>query len=199
MNGPIIYDLSALFGLSPGFGSPVSGTLNFRPADVADLNAGNLYVNIHTSSFPGGELRGQIGMSSVHVVQLIGGAAVSGRDFGNRDSIPPTLTNFPGNQTIEATSAAGAVATYPSPTATDAVDSTPSVTCSPASGSVFPLGSTTVTCMASDDAGNSSSTGFQITVQDTTAPSLTLSPNLTREATVCREASKGFRYRDRVA
>jgi hypothetical protein len=30
------------------------------PADVADLLAGNLYVNIHTSGRPGGEIRGQI-------------------------------------------------------------------------------------------------------------------------------------------
>jgi len=30
------------------------------PARVADLKAGQLYVNIHTTNFPGGEIRGQI-------------------------------------------------------------------------------------------------------------------------------------------
>jgi hypothetical protein len=33
---------------------------NFLPALLADLLAGNLYINVHTSDFPGGEIRGQI-------------------------------------------------------------------------------------------------------------------------------------------
>src|SRR5205823_1879437 len=32
----------------------------FPAADVANLLAGNTYVNIHTPSFPGGEIRGQL-------------------------------------------------------------------------------------------------------------------------------------------
>jgi len=33
---------------------------NFLPALLADLLAGNLYINVHTNDFPGGEIRGQI-------------------------------------------------------------------------------------------------------------------------------------------
>ncbi len=55
---------------------------------------------------------------------------------------------------------------YTKPTATDNLDSSPTVTCTPASGSQFAVGTTTVTCTARDDAGNSSSRSFKITVID---------------------------------
>jgi hypothetical protein len=37
------------------------------PAQVADLMNGLSYINIHTSQFPGGEIRGQILPSTVAV------------------------------------------------------------------------------------------------------------------------------------
>jgi hypothetical protein len=48
---------------------------------------------------------------------------------------------------------------------------------------VFPLGTTTVTVEATDDAGNSSETSVDITVQDTTPPVLTPPPDLLVVAT----------------
>ena len=35
-------------------------------AFVADLDAGNLYLNVHTSAFPGGEVRGQVHPNHQH-------------------------------------------------------------------------------------------------------------------------------------
>ena len=53
--------------------------------------------------------------------------------------------------TADATSPSGANVTYPLPAATDPDDATPpTVACIPASGSVFPIGTTTVTCTATD-------------------------------------------------
>lgn len=55
-NGPIV------FGFASGewdlFGSATWEDLSSE--NLADLVAGNLYVNFHTSAFPGGEVRGQI-------------------------------------------------------------------------------------------------------------------------------------------
>jgi hypothetical protein len=47
-------------------------------------------------------------------------------------------------------------------------------TCTPASGSFFPVGTTTVTCIATDAAGNMSPPcQFNVTVNDTEAPTIT--------------------------
>jgi hypothetical protein len=44
------------------------------------------------------------------------------------------------------------------------------VVCNPPSGSVFPVGTTTVTCTATDAAGNIASCSFNVTVNDTECP-----------------------------
>ena len=58
------------------------------------------------------------------------------------DSTAPTVTPPP-DQTIEATGPAGAVVAYGPATATDTADTSVAAACAPASGSTFPLGSTT--------------------------------------------------------
>jgi hypothetical protein len=40
--------------------SPISGTATLTDAQMADLQAGKYYVNIHTAANPGGEIRGQL-------------------------------------------------------------------------------------------------------------------------------------------
>jgi hypothetical protein len=40
--------------------SPIVGSGAFPAAHLADLFAGNVYVNIHTAVYPGGEIRGQL-------------------------------------------------------------------------------------------------------------------------------------------
>jgi uncharacterized repeat protein (TIGR01451 family) len=67
----------------------------------------------------------------------------------------------------------GAIVTYTSPTASP--DSCP-VSCSPASGTFFPVGTTTITC--NSDTGNPC--GITVTVNDTQAPTITsCSSNIT--------------------
>lgn len=81
----------------------------------------------------------------------------------------------------EATSASGATVSYTSPTADDGS----AVSCLPASGATFALGTTTVACNASDAAGNAAtSTSFLVTVADTTAPVITLTGAPTPTITV---------------
>lgn len=40
--------------------NPISGTAQLTDAQVADLDAGKMYVNLHTAANPGGEIRGQL-------------------------------------------------------------------------------------------------------------------------------------------
>jgi large repetitive protein len=119
---------------------------------------------------------------SASVSDLAGNSATSVVNV-KVDKTAPALVNLPADITAEATSAAGANVNYTDPTATDTIDANPTVSCSPASGGVFPFGTTAVTCTASDASGNSSSASFGVTVEDTTAPELSLPNNITTEAT----------------
>jgi hypothetical protein len=69
-------------------------------------------------------------------------------------------------------------------TASDNSGVAPTVTCGGhESGTTFPITTTSVTCRATDGSGNfTDSTSFNVTVQDTQAPSLSLPSNITVEA-----------------
>ena len=59
VNGPVVqflYDGSPLFDPA----NPISGTIQLTAMEASDLLSGDFYVNVHTSDFPGGEIRGQI-------------------------------------------------------------------------------------------------------------------------------------------
>ncbi|MEH0938511.1 VWA domain-containing protein [Micromonospora psammae] len=83
------------------------------------------------------------------------------------DVTPPVVVVD--DRTVEATSPAGAVVDYPA-SATDNVDGPLTPTCVPPSGGTFPLGATSVTCTATDAAGNVGSDSATMRVVDTTAP-----------------------------
>jgi uncharacterized repeat protein (TIGR01451 family) len=79
------------------------------------------------------------------------------------DTEPPRLS-APANTGSLATSSAGATVWYTAPVATDNSGAVIPVTCTPPSGSTFPIGTTTVVCTARDAAGNTASVSFSITV-----------------------------------
>ncbi len=66
--------------------------------------------------------------------------------------------------------------------ASDMVDGSVSVTCVPASGTTFPIGTTAVNCLASDTGGNTANGSFNVTVQDTTAPVISAHEDITTVA-----------------
>jgi len=108
-----------------------------------------------------------------------------------QDTTPPALS-LPAPITAEALDASGAIVTF-APSATDLVDGSVAVTCSPASGALFPLGpATTVSCSASDAHHNTATGAFTVTVVDTTPPKLTLPSNLKVEATSAAGADVTF-------
>jgi len=91
VNGAVAFDLG-----DPS--SPVVGTwTGMTPADIADLLAGNLYVNIHTAGRPAGEIRGQILPRTVDSFAF-------GLDGGQQ--VPPDETEASGNCTADLDAAA---------------------------------------------------------------------------------------------
>ena len=53
VNGPVILPFA-----SPN--SPIDGTFTLTDAQISDLNNSLFYANVHSTVFPGGEIRGQI-------------------------------------------------------------------------------------------------------------------------------------------
>jgi hypothetical protein len=90
------------------------------------------------------------------------------------DATPPVINGVPASLVLEAVSPAGAAAVWASPSATDDVDGAVPVVCTPASGALFPLGTTQVTCSAADAAGNGSERQFTVSVGDTAPPALAI-------------------------
>ena len=89
---------------------------------------------------------------------------------GTGDVTAPLLANVSGDMTVTATSGAGATVQWTSPTADDDRDGPVPAVCAPASGSLFPIGSTTVTCTATDSSGNIGAGSFTVTVQSAFPP-----------------------------
>jgi hypothetical protein len=78
------------------------------------------------------------------------------------DATPPVLS-LPAPVTTNATSPSGANVSY-TVTATDNLDPAAGVSCTPGSGTLVPIGTTVVSCAATDAAGNTASGSFTVTV-----------------------------------
>ncbi len=146
----------------------VDGTITVLVSGAVDPNALGIYTLTYTATDAAGNTA-----SATRVVTVA-------------DNGAPVLT-MPAPVTIEATGPDGAVASFTA-SASDAFSPAVPVVCSPASGSTFPLGTTNVTCSATDDAGNTSTGSVAVTVTDTTAPAITL----TGDATMTVSAGSAF-------
>lgn len=158
-----------------------SGAIIWLDGSASDDPDGDPLTFSWTGTFPegGGAVLGELVQVTLpigtHTINLLvddgrGGTATDFLVVQVRDTTPPVLSAVPANIIAEATSVAGAVVTYSLPTAIDAVDPSPTVTCLPSSGSTYPLGTTTVNCTTTDASGNSDSASFTVQVVDTTAP-----------------------------
>lgn len=142
-------------------GSAIGGatTTTFSIASASSANAGTYSVQV---SNPFGTI------PSTNAVLTVG------------DFQPPTLF-CPTNVTAQCAGPQGTPVTF-TVTAIDDCDAKPTVVCTPPSGSVFPLGTTQVSCTARDATGNSNTCTFPVTIQ-AGPPVLTCPSNLVAIAT----------------
>lgn len=98
------------------------------------------------------------------------------------DRSAPVFPELP-TVTVEATGPEGAAVDYGAVVAQDAISGAIETTCAPASGSLFALGASSVSCSASDAVGNTALAAFTIDVVDITAPTIDAMADLVAEAT----------------
>lgn len=83
---------------------------------------------------------------------------------------PPTFSDVTPLVVMKVNGVRDAIVTYLDPVATDASGSTLPVTCTPPSGSTFPLGDTDVSCLATDAEGAQALVSFVVRVLDDVPP-----------------------------
>ena len=123
-----------------------------------------------------------------------GNITTSSFDITVLDAEDPVFVSAPSDITVSSTAiSCDASVTWTSPVVSDNCTSAPTVTSTYASGDVFPVGTTTVTYTVVDDAGNSSITTFDITVEDNTAPIIASVSDITVsvDASSCESADPG--------
>jgi hypothetical protein len=116
-----------------------------------------------STSVPAGTEDGDAATGSRQVCDIAGNCATAGPIGGNKIDRKAPVLSLPANKTVDATSPAGAIVSF-TISASDGADPNPSATCTPSSGSLFPIGTTTVACTATDHVGNASTGSFSITV-----------------------------------
>jgi hypothetical protein len=110
------------------------------------------------SSFPDG-------VTTVECVATDSHANSAAGTFTVTVSVAPPVLHLPADVTREATGAGGSVVTY------TATADGGTIQCSPVSGALFPLGTTTVQCSATNPSGTSTGS-FHVSVVDTTPPTV---------------------------
>jgi hypothetical protein len=162
------------------FGQQISGTVALTPGP-SDTSVGAIFFDgVQTPGIPFGVYTVTASYKPADTTAFSGSSASqSGVVIGFKTDSDLAVAK-PGGITTDATSPGGATVNYPLPTVTDPDDASPPVpSCSPAPGTVFAIGTTTVNCSATDtdDSPSTVSTSFTITVMGTAAsPSTTTVP-----------------------
>ncbi|MDA7958646.1 MAG: HYR domain-containing protein [Nitrosopumilus sp.] len=132
----------------------------------------------------------KFGVKAYYENGAIDGYRDSGIIYSNEviipDTIPPVI-RAPSTIYVTADDSTGAVVTY-RVSARDAVDRGVDVSCSPKSGTKFPVGTTTVVCKASDSSGNEAVATFDVVVtgpvsMDSSAPVISVPDPILKNTT----------------
>jgi hypothetical protein len=89
---PIIDIGTGAFGALGGKAGQLTGVITLTPAQLAAFADGNVYVNIHSGTFPGGEIRGQV---APYIGELPFSADLTGA------AEKPTAVSSPGSGFVE--------------------------------------------------------------------------------------------------
>ena len=143
-----------------GIGPVGSTTVHMNNTGLTGTFTGSICIVVGCATFASLTVN-----SAGHVKGSILGVAFDFKVFDAAvvppDTTPPQIAPISDITVTAALGVSNGIAVnYPLPVATDDTDTSPTVTCSPASGSVFVAGNTTVTCTAKDNVNNTSTRSF---------------------------------------
>ncbi len=164
---------------------PVAGTIGSCYPTVAAAQAAAIAATTATDNCPGALVKTAstvgdcLAVVTVVVSDSCGNSASVA--YNTRiDSTPPTVA-CPANITVACAGVMGTPVTFAT-TANDNCDPSPTVVCTPLSGSAFATGVTTVNCTVQDSCGNvGMSCSFTVTVTDTVRPTISCPPDVVLE------------------
>jgi hypothetical protein len=170
--GPVMREASGPGGASATYSVTASDAIDPSPSVTCNHSSGETFpLGSTTVSCTAKDASNNNSAPASFLVQVV-------------DTTGPNLQNVPANVTVEANGPAGSKVNFPTPIAVDVVDGpVAGVSCSPASGSTFALGTATVTCSAADSRSNTGSKSFNVTVADKTPPTLLIPTSLGIHAT----------------
>jgi hypothetical protein len=137
-----------------------TGTVPAPASGTVDVNTPGNYTLTYTATDPAGNTANATRTVTVACDELF------------ILTCPPNVT-VPNDASL-----CSAIVNYPDPVASGGVAPI-TIICNPPSGSVFPVGATTVNCTATDATGKTATCSFRVTVQDTELPVITCPPDLT--------------------
>ena len=148
---------AGMCGATVNYAAPVTtgmcGTVTCVPASGSFFALGTTMVNCSTTSGPSCSFTVTVNDTQAPVANC---------------PAPITVGNTPGQCSAVVSFSASASDNCPGA----------SIACAPTSGSTFPIGTTLVTCTATDAASNTGTCSFNVTVNDTQAPALSCPANV---------------------
>jgi hypothetical protein len=148
-------------------GSP-NRSVGWHRFDIERMPDG-MTINFYVDGIPGRTVTNAVPATWDTVIlgpglgSTVGDAWIDGLSIGRVDTNPPAI-NCPSNIAAVASSSRVGTVVHYAVSATDDMDASPTIECTPPSGSTFPVGTTPVICTATDDAGNVSRCTFDVTV-----------------------------------
>jgi hypothetical protein len=177
----LVYDPTRNIAVLYGGGNPFPA---FDPTSLWEFDGNGWSEKPQTYEPPGRSYHGAVYDSARHNMVVFGGYGGNPSDIFNdtweygSSNTPPTI--IVNNVTLEGNTTGGWVLVFSDiGSANDAEDGVPSVSCTPAIGSVLPLEPTLVTCTATDSGGLQDSDSGTVTIIDTTTPTITCPVDIT--------------------
>jgi len=165
-NAPVLFDLAPIHfaAADAAKGGVIYGSVVYPGDKIADLLAGSNYVNIHTSAFSGGEIRGQL-IPLINKAPVVVCPANATVECGQPVTYTATVSDADGDA-VEVVWSLNS-----KPVQTDEIEAgTPPTSASLDFTDKLPLGDNTLTVTATDSVGNISTCSSTITVVDTIPP-----------------------------